>query len=403
MIIKKIHILLLFLLSQLTYAQNSNPDSLCCMCQKIEIDQISKIIPYKNLLRNIDPNYINLCVSLSENIDINLYEKYFYMQNLDKYVKFDISKKMYILDSINDSISNQNKIELNKLKNALKFKIQSLQQYLEKCEEIEEIRNYINKKNIILDIDPDYYKNFINLTNSTIDNNIKNYQKLIEMDNKLLGKCSLRIDQLEKKGRDFWNTNDKLNYNYLIVIQNETKNKIRINENNLANQNKNITPLLKSEDQKNKYIIKELIKYSDTMKFVYNANIDSKLLVNKDTFSYYFIPDSSLTKVIHYQTYNPINLSSVNGFFYTIQIGTYNKDITFGKLLLKRDLIYKDLTNGNIRYSYGMFLKKEQVDSVVADLKAKGLNDFVVIAYNKGEQITLEEALKISETIILNK
>jgi len=83
----------------------SKSDKFCCECYSIDTIEIKKIIYYKAILSSLDPSYLMKMISLSENIEINTFEKRFYMLSLDKQIKFQTNKILYYLDGSNDSAS----------------------------------------------------------------------------------------------------------------------------------------------------------------------------------------------------------------------------------------------------------------------------------------------------------
>jgi len=94
------------------------------------------------------------------------------------------------------------------------------------------------------------------------------------------------------------------------------------------------------------------------------------------------------------------------GLFFTVQIGVYNKPASSNQLKNIDPVVSKRLSNGQIRYSSGMFTSVSAAKPKKGEAVAKGVKDAFITAYYKGERLTLSQAaavLKENGTGVLEK
>ena len=148
------------------------------------------------------------------------------------------------------------------------------------------------------------------------------------------------------------------------------------------------------------YFLKELIMNYDTLQFM--KGNQEKIIVANNTM-YIFRNDTLIETIKNedqkeyasiFDNRKPISVDNYKGLFYTVQIGTYSKEVSTRDLKVISNIFYKVLENGNIRYSYGMFNDLDEVEHAKETLKSIGVSDIAVIAYNKTERITLKQAKK---------
>ena len=86
------------------------------------------------------------------------------------------------------------------------------------------------------------------------------------------------------------------------------------------------------------------------------------------------------------------------GLFFTVQIGVYSKPATSKQLNFVTPLITKKLTNGQLRYSSGMYSSIEAAEPQRKVILDKGVKHAYITAYYKGERITIAEAKELLST-----
>ena len=85
------------------------------------------------------------------------------------------------------------------------------------------------------------------------------------------------------------------------------------------------------------------------------------------------------------------------GLFFTVQVGVYNKPVPPSQLKNISPLITKRLENGQIRYSSGIFKSAAEAKPKQAEAVQRGISDAFIVAYYKGERITVAVANKLLE------
>ena len=108
---KQFHLICYFLFSFSFFAQEIENE---CLCFKVDTSDFSKIIKYGKILNQYNPSYLDHTLSLIENKDIVLFEKYYYFQKIDKQIKFDIAKKVFDYES--KLMSYEDSLEYDQLK-----------------------------------------------------------------------------------------------------------------------------------------------------------------------------------------------------------------------------------------------------------------------------------------------
>ena len=85
------------------------------------------------------------------------------------------------------------------------------------------------------------------------------------------------------------------------------------------------------------------------------------------------------------------------GLYYTVQVGVYNKPVTAEQLNNISPLITKRLPNGQMRYSSGVFDEIDDAREKRQEAIGLGITDAFIVAYYKGERITVSQAKKLVE------
>ncbi|PHR42336.1 MAG: hypothetical protein COA32_17550, partial [Fluviicola sp.] len=85
------------------------------------------------------------------------------------------------------------------------------------------------------------------------------------------------------------------------------------------------------------------------------------------------------------------------GLYYTVQVGVYNKPVSAKQLKNISPLITKRLPNGQMRYSSGVFDNLDDAREKRNEAIERGITDAFIVAYFKGERITVSQAKKLVE------
>jgi hypothetical protein len=85
------------------------------------------------------------------------------------------------------------------------------------------------------------------------------------------------------------------------------------------------------------------------------------------------------------------------GLYYTVQVGVYNKPVSAEQLKNILPLITKRLPNGQMRYSSGVFDNLDNAREKKSEAIERGITDAFIVAYFKGERITVSQAQKLVE------
>jgi hypothetical protein len=87
------------------------------------------------------------------------------------------------------------------------------------------------------------------------------------------------------------------------------------------------------------------------------------------------------------------NLTTVNGLLFTIQIGVYTNNVSNTQLRNLKPIFREQLTNGNYRYTAGIYSDLELVKTDRRKVNALGINDAFVSAYLNGQRIKITDAI----------
>lgn len=90
-----------------------------------------------------------------------------------------------------------------------------------------------------------------------------------------------------------------------------------------------------------------------------------------------------------------IAIESLQGLFFTVQLGVFNKPVSAEVLQNISPLYTKRLENGQIRYSTGYFKSVEEAQPKRSEVILKGINGAFVTAYYNGQRISIQEANEI--------
>ena len=85
------------------------------------------------------------------------------------------------------------------------------------------------------------------------------------------------------------------------------------------------------------------------------------------------------------------------GLYFTVQVGVYNKPVSAEQLKNISLLVTKRLPNGQIRYSSGIFENEQDAGVKRAEAVERGITDAFIVAYYKGERLTVGQARKLLE------
>ena len=88
-------------------------------------------------------------------------------------------------------------------------------------------------------------------------------------------------------------------------------------------------------------------------------------------------------------------IEAMEGLFFTVQIGVYNKPVSDEELKNMPDIFTIRLPNGHIRYNSGMFDSAEEALPNRKMALNNGINGAFVTAYYKGERISVGNARRI--------
>jgi peptidoglycan-associated lipoprotein len=90
------------------------------------------------------------------------------------------------------------------------------------------------------------------------------------------------------------------------------------------------------------------------------------------------------------------DLSSIEGVFYTVQLGIYDKS-NIPVMLEQFPVVFRsEADSKSYRYTFGIFDHYDEARAEAQKISGKGIKAFV-IAYNNGKKITFEEAKKLKQ------
>jgi hypothetical protein len=90
------------------------------------------------------------------------------------------------------------------------------------------------------------------------------------------------------------------------------------------------------------------------------------------------------------------NVNTINGLFYTVQVGVYTKEVPSSQLFNIEPLNKDFMTNGNVRYSSGIYNYIGLANNAKTGIRSTGISDAFVTAYYKGSRISITEAKDIT-------
>ena len=80
-------------------------------------------------------------------------------------------------------------------------------------------------------------------------------------------------------------------------------------------------------------------------------------------------------------------ISDIEGLFYSVQIGVYNKKVSLEQLLNLRPIYYEVLSNKTTRYISGKYATKKEAKRAKNKIVALGIKDAYIVAYKNGKKI----------------
>ena len=113
-----------------------------------------------------------------------------------------------------------------------------------------------------------------------------------------------------------------------------------------------------------------------------------------------------ITSVVSAEGVEEIRLEQVDGLFFTVQIGVYNRPANKEQLYNLSPVNSQYTPSGTIRYSSGIYASISEASDAKDIIVNLGIQDAFVTAYYKGERITLVEARNLlsqnGNTILTN-
>ena len=88
------------------------------------------------------------------------------------------------------------------------------------------------------------------------------------------------------------------------------------------------------------------------------------------------------------------NLTAVNGLLFTIQIGVYTNNVSNAQLRNLKPIYREQLSDGNYRYTAGIYSDLELVKADRRKVNALGISDAFVSAYLNGQRIKISDAIE---------
>lgn len=86
------------------------------------------------------------------------------------------------------------------------------------------------------------------------------------------------------------------------------------------------------------------------------------------------------------------SVSTVQGLFYTVQVGVFSQPVVAGKLYNMKPLYTETAANGNLRYYTGIYKSVSRAAEATEMINDVGIKDAFVTAYYDGKRISLAEA-----------
>jgi hypothetical protein len=91
----------------------------------------------------------------------------------------------------------------------------------------------------------------------------------------------------------------------------------------------------------------------------------------------------------------PLEIKDVNAqgeIFYTVQIGVFGRKITSPEVYNITPLNEELMSNGNFRYSSGVYNKFTTADQAKQEIRNLGIKDAFVVAYRNGARVSVADA-----------
>jgi hypothetical protein len=92
------------------------------------------------------------------------------------------------------------------------------------------------------------------------------------------------------------------------------------------------------------------------------------------------------------------DVRNIEGVFYAIQVGVYSKPVTASQLNNVNPLNSERTASGLIRYTSGVYKTLEDANAAKERIKALGISDAFIVAYNGGTKITVANATDLLNT-----
>lgn len=146
-----------------------------------------------------------------------------------------------------------------------------------------------------------------------------------------------------------------------------------------------ITGGCSTEEQKKIMFQEEKQLVAEAKKEAVKAQKDYSVGPNGETYDYY--------KVDYAVPSQPIE--NIQGMFYTIQIGVFNRPADKTLVTGLSDLYTRRLPNGQIRYSTGLYPSLREAVEAKKEVNQLGYTDAFIVVYNEGERLSLVEAQNI--------
>lgn len=103
-------------------------------------------------------------------------------------------------------------------------------------------------------------------------------------------------------------------------------------------------------------------------------------------------------EVLNPNAVSTIDATTVDGLFFTVQIGVYSRDVPHSVLFNLEPLVTRKVNNNiHYRYSIGTFRSFQEAEKRMKEVVAIGVKDAFVTAYYKGERIGPEKAKALLE------
>ena len=105
-------------------------------------------------------------------------------------------------------------------------------------------------------------------------------------------------------------------------------------------------------------------------------------------------------KIVVSNSDNGLNndLLSINGLFYTVQVGVFTTPKISSDLKGVTPLYTEKTSNGYLRYTTGIYKDYSSADTRKETVRVQGIKDAYVIAYNKNQRITVAKAKEVEGT-----